>query len=321
MITYTSISTKIGDVKEMYLRRQERTNTVRIYGYAVEKFCRDFEIIDAKEIGKIPVGFYQDWVDGLYAEGYSTGTIKLYIRVISNFASYLESYGIIENSPILKFLTFKKETHRVTIISDGDLKALLSDDVKKLQDRLLMRTLLETGKRRGDIANIRLSDIYLVPEYDDEGNFTKMTGIVSFRNEQKTGKSNDMYVSDSFVERFRDYVEQEESRIGTPIPETAYLFGKHGKIQTNEDENDDKGRKNRGQNIYNRVNKICKQVGINPEDITPHVFRHTATTKIARTKGISAAKDFGDWSSSAVMERFYYGDEEGGVVTVANGVF
>jgi len=306
----TTTTTAISFWKEKYLSRQDKDNTLRIYGRCVERFCRDFEIADATQIGGIKVGYYQDWVDELY-EQYSTSTIQLHVRVISNFTRFLESYGIIEKAPDLGFINYKDEKHVVTIIGDSDLQKILGDGVTKLQDRLLVRVLLETGKRRGDIANIRISDVYGLPD----GN-----GIIVFDKEQKTGKSTKMQVSKELMARYDEYILAEGKRHGS-IPSMAFVFGKHGKIQAEGDNDPKAGRKNRGQNIYNRVNKICAQVGVNPKDITPHVFRHTGTTKIARAKGIAAAKDFGGWSSSAVMEKFYYGDVEGGVIAVADGVF
>ncbi len=294
----------IKEVKNKFLGRITRKNTLVSYTRAINFYIDTFKISCVDDIEGLALGYYDDFAKEML-KTYKPSTVKLTLAVIGSFLSFLKVYGLLDNLVNLSSIKLPEEKNKVvSIISSEDLKSLLGTGVEKQQDRLLVRLLYYTGRRVGDIARIRIKDILVNPDG---------SGILKIKAEQKTGKKSKTFIPKGVMAELELYVSIEKNRMKQEISDSHYLFGAYGKISK---------KKPQAQNIRNRVNAICRKVNVNSKKISPHTFRHTVITKVINEKGMTAATQFANSSSERILTKFYWNrDLDKDPVNVGKSIF
>ncbi len=195
-------------------------------------------------------GHVEDFLVDLAARGQRPSTISLTYRALQQFMKYLAAEEEIDRSPMVHMTPPVVPEQTVPVLSDAQLDALLracaGRDLMSLRDTAIIRMLLATGGRRGEIAGLSVADVDL--ETDQVRFFGKGRRERIVVLSPKTAQALERYVRARSRDRFASRPE-------------LWL-----------------GEKGRGpmtpSGIAQMLRRRGRQAGIG--DIHPHQFRHTA---------------------------------------------
>ena len=162
----------VGDVRtlsksfERYLRATNRSaRTVETYLEAVEQFAR---FLDRQELPSVVARIRREHVEA-YMEAvlarWKPSTASNRFRSLQQFFKYLVDEDELDTSPMANMTPPQVPEQPVPVLAEEDLKKLLADcsgsGFEDRRDQALIRLLVDTGMRRGELLGMRVEDLDL----------------------------------------------------------------------------------------------------------------------------------------------------------------
>lgn len=240
--------------------------------YAVEIQC----LTSVAEVRHLHI---RGWAASQMQEGASARSVNRRLSCLHSYFRFLKKRGLIAKDPMQKVLGPKAGKRLPVFVQEHQMAALFAEIVfeenyRGLLDHLVLEILYATGMRRGELVNLKISDIDL--------------HRMIFRVTGKGGKERAVpfapYLSD-LLERFLSL--RTETFPGTAQP---WLFL------------DKKGKKLPVDTVYYLVRKYLSQV-TTIEQRSPHVLRHSFATHLSnRGAELNAIKELLGHSSLAATQ-------------------
>ncbi len=235
------------------------TQTARSYQYDLRQFC---EFLEAHDVLLYPrhvtTRLVREWVIELHGRGLSNNTVARYLYALRSFWDYLRKQEMVSEDPVREVSVPKRTRSLPRYLGAEDLQRILDASQRNRTARCafrnyaMMTMLIFTGMRRGELINLRLSDISL----------TQKTVRVS----GKGGKVRLIPLVDNAVEAIADWLEFRPSDC-----KADYLFTTfHGnRIHPT------------GMQLIWRG--ILEKSGLQGRGITLHTLRHSCATLLLRS--------------------------------------
>lgn len=228
-----------------------------------------------------------EWHKALTEAGKSEATRHIRLRAIKMWFRYIanEYDSDITTSPLANLEVPQVDRQPPPIIPDTELTALLKAaagrDYLSLRDTAIIRTLLDTGVRRGELSGADLGDLDL--EYQE----LTVTG--------KGGKRRTVPLSPRTVHAWRKYLRARAQRAQASSP--ALLLGTQSGRS---------GWRLLGKGIARMLDRRCEQAGIGHR--WPHQMRHTwAHDLLDNGASEQDVERLGGWRPGSPMVRHYGG--------------
>ncbi len=190
--------------------------------------------------------------------------------------------------PFAKVASPKIETKVVTILSDDDVRAVLTatagSDWRSRRDRALVRVLMDTGLRRGEACGLRVEDVDLavgvIHVRVSKGRRERMVPLgVKARMELRAWL------------RTRTEVVARRVRRGGPADSGALFSGRNGEPLS-------------GSGMWQAMQRRAEQAGVSSQRLV-HVWRHGwATRALEAGAGELDVQLLGGWRSLAMVARY-----------------
>lgn len=220
-----------------YLQNQRNfsVNTVKSYSIDLKQLCNFTNNKDLTELDKDDI---EAFINILRLRKLNITTVNRKISCIKSFVKWLNKQNVKVNNTLKDIELLKDTRNKIPVVCEFDKIKTRIDTISNIRDRLILKFLLYTGLRVGELVNIKISNI----------NSNKKTIIIR-------GKGNKMrlaIIHPNLENDLRLYIEQFKPQI--------YLF--ESRIT--------------GQNITVRaIEKLVKKYF---PDLHPHIFRHTFAT-------------------------------------------
>ncbi len=105
------------------------------------------------------------FIDHLLATGSSPSTAQLRLQALKRFAAWLVDEGEVDENPLLGMKPPKVDVKIVDNLTDDDLRLLLracqGPSFRDRRDEAVVRLLIETGMRAGELLNLTVDDVDL----------------------------------------------------------------------------------------------------------------------------------------------------------------
>jgi len=139
--------------------------TLETYGESLRQFinflCEKGMPI---EPGKVTREYVEDFITELLAK-WKPATANNRYRALQRYFRWLVDEGEIKESPMAKMRPPRIPEQHPEILSDDDIKALLKacegKDFSSRRDMAIIRLLLDSGLRRGELSGLKLDDVDL----------------------------------------------------------------------------------------------------------------------------------------------------------------
>lgn len=252
-------------------------NTIRGYRTGVERFLEW-----ARESGNEPrldrptVGVFMAHLLDSGAEPSTAATRHLALR---RFSAWLLEEGETDSDELLNSKPPKIDTKIVPTLSEEQLSALVKatqgTDFRDRRDEALVRLMIETGMRAGEVVDLRLDDIDLA------------RGLVLVRK-SKTGKGRIVPIGPHTVRAIDRYIRhrRRHDRASSKdlwLGEQQKQFGYYG--------------------LYRTLQRRAESAGI--RDFHPHVLRHTAAHRWLAAGGSEGGlMSVAGWSQRGMIDRY-----------------
>lgn len=227
---------------ESYLLKLElkkyALSTVKSYVHSFECFINYYNTIPLNEINENDIRKYLQY---LYNTGQSDSSVNVAINSIKFY------YEIVLGMPN-RFYSIerpRKKEKLPVVISKEEVK-LMINNTSNLKHKCIISMLYSTGMRRGELQNLKLTDI------DSKRMLIKI-------HDGKGGKSRITLLSEKMLVELRDYF-----KVYYP---KEYLF------------EGQKGGKYSSESLLNVVKQAAVKSGIHTR-VTPHVLRHSFATHL-----------------------------------------
>lgn len=236
------------------------TNTINSYVNDLEDFTR-FVIEKEQDITKVNREFVESYLASLKARDYKESSINRKISALKHFYKFLLSEGYVSSSP-LEFITHGKLEKKIP-------KYLTHEEVQKILDHLRhgsknndflrLRAMFEityaSGLRVSELVSIKVNQVKFIEE--DNSGYIIIEG--------KGGKERIVPLYSHAIEAIREY---SKKALGNEYS-GVYLFpsiGKTGHITR--------------QRFFQLLKKLAVDIGIDPDNISPHTIRHSFATHL-----------------------------------------
>lgn len=237
------------------LEKNYATNTVKSYKNDLNKLTAylsehklDFDISDLKKRD------IREYLVHLSSLGFKAKTINRNLSSIRAFYDFMIKIGGIDHNPVTNIKGLKSKNEIQIPFSKKEMENLFNGDVFKndfsgIRDKLIMETLYQTGIRKSELINIKLSDL------DLEAKLIKIKG--------KRDKQRLIPITDSLVSLLKKYIE-----------ESPYNLSETNKLLRT-----DKGEALYPKFVYNTVRKYMSLVS-SKQKKSPHMLRHSIATHL-----------------------------------------
>ena len=160
----------VGDLRvlipdfERALRAQSKSpKTIKVYGDAARAMVAYFlEVGMPTDAAKVKREHVETWIAD-QVEKWKPATANQRYRSITQFFKYLVEEGEIRTNPMANMKPPRVPEEQVPIVADDDLKKLLAAcDGKGFEDKrdsAMLRVLISTGMRAGELVGMRLEDL------------------------------------------------------------------------------------------------------------------------------------------------------------------
>jgi len=235
------------------------TQTTTSYCYDLRHF---FDFLDRHDVAPSPdavtTAVVREWIVEMHRRGLSSATIARHIYALRSFWKYLVELDHASHNPVAKVSAPKREVRLPKYLGADELRKLLEAAQRSpsvfcsFRNYAMMAMLIFTGMRRGELINLRTTDVALVER------------AVTVR-----GKGNKMRVIplvDQVVDAVRDWLEFRPADC-----KHDYLFTTaHG----------NRIHPSRMQRIWKG---ILRRSGIQQEGVSLHTLRHSMATLLLQS--------------------------------------
>lgn len=246
------------------------------------------DILGLKDWGDLEPQGVRAYIVNLSELGVSGRSIRRKMSSLSSLLLYLRKRGVIDGNPMELIEAPQIEEQLPEMISERDLKRLLSEmaaerrDFVSVRNHLLIKILYYTGMRRAELINLRMKDI------DKKGGLIKVLG--------KRDKERQIPVSAEVV---RDIEEYEVYRIdllgGVEVPE-LFVTERKNKLYP--------------KSVYQIVKDGLEKITLKSKR-SPHVLRHSfATHLLDHGADLNAVKELLGHSSLAATQVYTHNSIE-----------
>ncbi|MDQ3325461.1 MAG: tyrosine-type recombinase/integrase [Actinomycetota bacterium] len=153
------------DSWELGLRAERKSpQTLKAYGDSVRAFLRwcaandEDLVLDRRRLAR--------WVDSLLAGGNAAATARVRQLGVRRFSAWLVEEGELDVDPLLGVKAPKLDRTVIEPLTEADLKALLKacagPELRDRRDEALLRLMLETGVRAGEVVSLQVPDLDLM---------------------------------------------------------------------------------------------------------------------------------------------------------------
>jgi integrase/recombinase XerD len=205
--------------------------------------------------------------------GYAHNTLyqqKAYIK------KFLAKYNQ-ETAKTIKNPKSKKRKLPSDILNENEIKRLIKGCLSA-RDRAIIATLYETGMRKGEMFAMRLRDVV----FDMDG------AIINIPEKGKTGaRRNRVVFCVSYLHEWIDNHPQKDNR-------EAILFCSNQVPYPHISKS----------GLQIQLDRICKRAGIT-KHVTPHLFRHSRATHLAKFMTEQQLKIYLGWSADSTSPAVY----------------
>ncbi len=158
------------DLFMLHLRAENCSwNTQRQYGITLKQFSQF--LVDMgmpTEPARITREHVESFIDHLFKTGRKPATASGRYNALHRYFIWLIEEGEIKESPMRHMKPPKVPVQPVNLLSDDDIRSLLKvcqgQDFKSRRDMAVIRLLLDTGMRRGELAGLKLEDVDFVSQ-------------------------------------------------------------------------------------------------------------------------------------------------------------
>jgi integrase/recombinase XerC len=231
----------------------------QFFSFCAAEVHEDVQVIDHHRI--------RNWIVDLMEKGNSPRTTNRKISALRAYFRYLMKEGVLEVNPMAKVLTPRMEKKLPVFISEHQMDQLLDDvkfgdDFSGFRNRLIIETLYNTGTRRSELINLKVSDVDFVQRS------MKVLG--------KRNKERQVPLSNEFAALLERYADLRKETF-PDCSDWMFLTGKGEKLYP--------------KLVYRVVNSYLSLV-TTADKKSPHVLRHTfATHMLNQGADLNAIKE------------------------------
>lgn len=193
--------------------------------------------------------FLQELAD----EGKKRSTITKMLCSLKAFFNYLvdhEKHLGITVAPTAAVKCAKREKSLPKAISETEVKSIIHTASRRIKDRLLIELIYGLGGRVSEVVSLRVEDI------DFDNSFIRII-------KGKGNKERHNPIHSSCLELIKAYMRLYKISTGFLFPHKT-----------------DKSRHMTRVNAWDRVKKLAREAGVDPNKVSPHVFRHSFATHL-----------------------------------------
>ncbi|WP_133965114.1 tyrosine-type recombinase/integrase [Eubacterium limosum] len=260
------------------------SSTRKMYTMEIMKFfdVERFEEITVEQIQAVTPECANRWVEELAEDGIKKSTINKKLAAMQNFYKFLcrRSVGLMSYNPFstdegcIRFKNTASQAKTRFPLEVEDIENMIDAVPKQCKtkaqeliytrDRLILQVLFLTGMRREELCRLKVGDV--------QGYQSKYVVYVIGKGE----KGRHLEIPKKTFEGISEYLEM---RGLTFHNFDEPLFSSHAR-------NVSSGKLS-GATINQLVKKYAELAGIDPDRVSPHVFRHTFCTESLRIPGIT----------------------------------
>lgn len=219
----------------------------------------------------------EGWIVAMQEAGNAPASVSVRYRALRAFFNWLVEDDEIESAPTDRLKIPKPKVHPPPVLTDADIRALLGTttgrDFASRRDAAILRLLLDTGMRRGELAGLAVADV------DLDDTVVIVTGKGGRRRVAwfgaKTARALDRYL-----------------RVRADHPHThdrALWLGERGPLQAN--------------SILQVVRRRAKQAGLGR--VFTHMFRHTYAHRWLASGGAEGdLMQIAGWTTRDMLSRY-----------------
>ncbi len=143
-----------------YLQNQNKSNfTIMAYKKDLEQFIGYLAAQDIQNIKEVKKEQINGFINKLITDGYTKKSASRKLNSIRTFFRYLKQEGLIDHNPSLDVNHPKYTQTPPRIFSKLEYRALRDFAKEDSRTYALVETLLQTGMKIGELANLKIEDI------------------------------------------------------------------------------------------------------------------------------------------------------------------
>ena len=230
---------------------------------------------------------------------YSPSTISVFIKTLKKFVKY------VNDGELPKFwndIHAEKIGSRYTqpeeMITYDELQLLLKA-CRNVRDKALLSVLFDSGIRASELLLLKIGDF----KKSSDG----MYATLNIQKGSKNYKQRTVVITGDSVVLVPQYIEYLKDNQKDTFSESGFLFIGIGK-------------ENLGKNLtYNELIRLIKKISLRSgitKPITPHLFRHSAATRMAVETPIQVFTKQMGWSSNKMADNYTHLDTKGQITAI-----
>ena len=241
---------------------------------------------------------------------YSPATISDFKKVLKKFVKYVYDSEENDDSKEKKeeFPKFWKDIHAEKIgsrykrpdqmITYDELQTLLNA-CKNIRDKALISLLWDSGIRASELLKLQVEDF----KKSSDG----LYAVLTVKEGSKNYKSRNVVLTGDSVVLVPQYIDFLKDFLKDKFTESGFLFIGIGKERPGENLTYD--------DLRMLIQKIRKRSGLQKE-MSPHLFRHSAATRMAVDVPIQVFTKQMGWSSNKMADNYTHMDSKGQIMAI-----
>ena len=235
---------------ELYLEVEKRSSI-----QTIENYMRDIRSFieyenTPQELSEINTKTIRSYLAHLTRSGSAVSTVSRKISSLRGYFDFLKREGYIENSPMKEIKKPKAKKSLPKYLTNNDMEKLLETSKNlSIKTRLIVELLYGSGGRVTEVISLKVNDI------DFEDSYIQILG--------KGDKERHNPIHEPCVELIKQYLNQKGITEGYIFPHRQ-----------------DQSRHQTRESVFQIVKNVAKKAGVDPDKVSPHVFRHSFATHL-----------------------------------------
>jgi site-specific recombinase XerD len=210
-------------------------------------------------VGQVTKNHLRDWMGDLRDQGYADSSLSSYFRSIQQFWKWAVEDEYVEASPLLGVKAPKVAEKVVPLLDEHELSKLLratdGRDFMDRRDHAIVRVLIDTGIRVGELVALTLDDL----ELPDGRRGSSQWGSLFIANQgSKSDRDRAVPLGVKTMRALDKYLPQREAHNASQLTDRLFI-GQRGALRTN--------------GIGQMLTRLGDRAEV--EDLHAHRFRHT----------------------------------------------